>query len=174
MAEVLIALGTNVGDRLENLRTAVRRLAEEFGQVEPSAIYETAPMYVVHQPPFLNAAVKVESSIGPMAVLTRLKALEKEIGRQQRERCGPREIDLDLIAYGALCYRYQDKDRTLLQVPHPRLAERRFVLQPLADVAPNFHLPGLGVVSALLKQTEHQADSVKKSDHALLPIQRQE
>ena len=151
MVDVLIALGSNVGNSLANLREAVRRLSEELNLLGVSAIYETAPMYVEDQPKFLNAAILVQADLGPREVLKLLKGLEQEIGRQTRQVFGPREIDLD-------------------QVPHPRVPERRFVLQPVADVAPEFILPGLGCVSELLKETESQSDSVIRLDHALLPV----
>ncbi len=170
MAEVLIALGSNVGDSLENLREACRRLQSRFGLLKASCIYETAPMYVIDQPRFLNAAVAVESSIGPRGILFYLKELETEIGRMPRQTCGPREIDLDLIAYGATTYRYFEGDKLILQVPHVRVAERRFVLQPLSDIVPDLLLPNIGVVSHLLEQTESQIESVTRVDHALLPI----
>ncbi len=85
---------------------------------------------------------------------------------------GPREIDLDLIAYGQVSYSYSEGKELRLTVPHPRVAERRFVLQPCSDIAPTAMLPGVGVISELLKQTEDQAKSVKKVEHAILPIQR--
>jgi len=174
VAEVLIALGSNVGDSLANLIEATCRLGDFMCVVAASHVYETAPMYVTYQPTFLNAALLVRTNKGPREVLSILKELEKQIGRQQRDRMGPREIDLDLIAYGALSYKYIEGNQIRLQVPHQRVAERRFVLQPLADIAPSFSLPGIGIISDLLKQTESQADSVKKVDHAVLPIQRHE
>ena len=170
MVDVLIALGSNVGNSLANLREAVRRLSEELNLLGVSAIYETAPMYVEDQPKFLNAAILVQADLGPREVLKLLKGLEQEIGRQTRQVFGPREIDLDLIAYGSGSYRFTEGKRLVLQVPHPRVPERRFVLQPVADVAPEFILPGLGCVSELLKETESQSDSVIRLDHALLPV----
>ena len=170
MVDVLIALGSNVGNSLENLQEAVRRLSQELNLIEVSAIYETAPMYVEDQPKFLNAAILVKTDRGPREVLKLLKSLEQQIGRQTRQVYGPREIDLDLIAYGAVSYRFTDGKTKVLQVPHPRVPERRFVLQPLSDVAPDFNLPGLGTVSILLKETESQSDCVIKLDHALLPV----
>jgi 7,8-dihydro-6-hydroxymethylpterin-pyrophosphokinase len=98
--------------------------------------------------------------------------MEQFIGRERRQINGPREIDLDLIAYGSLSYSFTEGHSLRLTVPHPRVAERRFVLQPLFDVAPDFNLPGIGVVRMLLKQTEHQRESVKTLEHALLPLQR--
>ena len=170
VVEVLIALGSNMGDSLANLQEATKRLGDYFEVVAESHIYETAPMYVTDQPVFLNAALLVKTSVGPREILARLKQLEQEIGRQVRQVCGPREIDLDLIAYGSAIYRFVEGKTLKLEVPHPRVGERRFVLQPLADVAPEFNLPGIGSVSTLLMQTELQANSVTKVDHALLSI----
>jgi len=172
VADVLIALGSNMGDSLANLQEATLLLERCFDVVARSHVYKTAPMYVVDQPTFLNAAILARTSIGPKSVLRRLKELELQIGREERQHFGLREIDLDLIAYGTISYRYTEGKRLVLEVPHPRVVERRFVLQPVADVAPDFNLPGIGIVSELLKQTEHQADSVEKVDHALLSIQR--
>lgn len=114
-------------------------------------------MYVEDQPAFVNACGALSTSEGPFQLLTHLKRLELEIGRLQRDRNGPREIDIDLIAYGSLQLR---SDR--LRVPHPRLIERRFVLQPLFDFAPDLVLPGLGIVRELLVATEGQADHVRR------------
>jgi 2-amino-4-hydroxy-6-hydroxymethyldihydropteridine diphosphokinase len=114
-------------------------------------------MYVEDQPPFLNACGLLNTDLGPFGLLARIKALELEIGRLPRVRNGPREIDIDLIAYGVLQLRSK-----LVYVPHPRLIERRFVLQPLFDIAPDLHLGGLGVVRNLLCATQEQADHVRK------------
>lgn len=170
VAEVLIALGSNVGDSLANLREATALLATKVELKAVSHVYETAPMYVTDQPAFLNAAVIANTRLSPMALLMTLKELEKQIGRERRVVNGPREIDLDLIAYGHLAYTFVEGKDLRLRVPHPRVAERRFVLQPLADVAPGFELPQIGVVALLLGQTEHQRNSVKKLEHALLPV----
>ena len=170
MVEVLIALGSNVGDSIANLREATARLSEAMKLVAASPIYETAPMYVEDQPVFLNAAILAQTDMSPMALLMTLKELERVIGREKRTTNGPREIDLDLIAYGRLAYSYSEGEELRLRVPHPRVGERRFVLQPVYDVAPTFEFPGIGLVSVLLGQTEHQSQSVKKLEHALLPI----
>ena len=168
VAEVLIALGSNVGDSLNNLRVAAKMLESEFGPLMASQIYRTAPMYVEDQPPFLNAAVSCSSLQSPRSVLATLKRLEQEIGRAPRERNGPREIDLDLVAYGRLSYQFMEDNILKLTVPHPAIPERRFVLQPLNDIVPNTLIPGLGVVSDLLARTELQRDHVITLSDALL------
>ncbi|AIE85119.1 2-amino-4-hydroxy-6- hydroxymethyldihydropteridine pyrophosphokinase [Fimbriimonas ginsengisoli Gsoil 348] len=170
MPEALIALGSNVGDRLAFLRKAVGVLAEIVCVRALSAIYETAPMYVTDQPPYLNAAIRIDTNLSPMALLTKLKEIERLVGRHDGRRYGPREIDLDLVGYGALAYRYSDAKKLWLQVPHPRTPERRFVLEPLADIAPEYVLPGLDRVDRLLRQTEGDAETVRRIDDALFPI----
>jgi 2-amino-4-hydroxy-6-hydroxymethyldihydropteridine diphosphokinase len=170
VTEVVIALGSNVGDCLGNLRDATNLLANTIEVTAVSSVYETAPMYVEDQPAFLNAALIGRTSLGPRAILKTLKELEQQIGRRRRELNGPREIDLDLIAYGRLSYFYFEGKEVRLAVPHPKVGDRRFVLQPLSDIAPNFLLPGIGIVETLLNQTESQRNSVKKLEHALLPV----
>lgn len=135
----VIAFGSNLGDREGN----IRRAAETLGVSRISSLHETTPMYVEDQPPFINAVAFLDTELGPLALLRLLKETEAAIGRQPRERYGPREIDLDLIAYGSLQLRSVIYGEARLQVPHPRLAERSFVLDPLAELDPGFHVPGL-------------------------------
>lgn len=168
MTPVVIALGSNVGESLSFLQQAVDCLSGHLTSLKASRVYETAPMYVTDQPPFLNAAVAGETELGPLGLLALLKGIEKEIGRQARNRFGPREIDLDLIAYGVLRYRYGDR----LQLPHPRIPERRFVLQPVFDVAPGLRLSTMGTVESLLAQTEDQATDVVLKKDAVLSVHR--
>jgi len=172
VVDVLIALGSNVGNSLANLRQATELLGSHVRLLNVSRIYETAPMYLEDQPEFLNAALLANTGLGPMDLLGLLKRLEREIGRERRWQNGPREIDLDLIAYGRLAYSYVEGKQLRLKVPHPKVAERRFVLQPAFDAAPDFLLPGLGFVRELLAQTESQRNSVKRLEHELLPIPR--
>lgn len=127
-------------------------------------------MYVEDQPVFFNAALLAETALGPLALLRLLKRTEAEVGRTPRERNGPREIDLDLIAYGALAYRFVDRGRTVLEIPHPRLAERLFVLQPMLDLDPAWHLPGLGSVRSAIDAAETDPQSVRKLDHVVLSL----
>lgn len=159
-----------MGNRLAHLREAVQVLAHRLELVSVSAAYETAPMYVTDQPAFLNAALRARTELSPRALLALLKESERQIGRQVAPRNGPREIDLDLVGYGSLSYQYQEGREIRLIVPHPRTPERRFVLQPLADVAPDFVLAGLGRIDRLLAQTEGQTENVKRIEDALLPI----
>lgn len=166
MAPVAIGLGSNVGDSLLYLRRAMALLGSQISNLRVSSVYETAPMYVEDQPPFLNAAAIGTTELGPIALLSFLKGIEREIGREARIRNGPREIDLDLIAYGVLRYRFGDR----LEIPHPRIPERRFVLAPLYEIAPDLILPNMGRVEYLLGQTEGQAQDVVLKQDAVLSI----
>lgn len=134
-----------------------------------SSLFETAPMYVEDQDAYVNAAMIGEWDGGPIALVSRLKEVEKSLGRMERIRFGPREIDLDLLMFGSL-WLVSENSSVPIQVPHARISERRFVLAPLAEIAPNMELPGLGKVSELLLQTEEQANTVVKMSHAPLSI----
>ena len=172
MALALIALGSNVGDAPTHLREAAELLSREIDVTAISEVYETDPMYVLEQPKFLNAALAVHTDMGPLPLLALLKRIEREVGRQSRERYGPREVDLDLIAYGNLKYRFVRVGETILEVPHPRTPERRFVLQPLHDLVPQVMLPGLGSVESLLEATKQQAASVQRRVDVALSLHR--
>jgi 2-amino-4-hydroxy-6-hydroxymethyldihydropteridine diphosphokinase len=165
MVPVVVALGSNVGDSLSYLRRAAADLATLLSDLRASPIFQTAPMYVENQPPFLNAAIAGQTDLGPLALLAALKKIEGEVGRQVRERFGPREIDLDLVSYGSLAYR-----GPRLQVPHPRTPERRFVLLPMFHLQPELRLATMGTVRELLAQTQSQAEDVVPIEDALLPV----
>ncbi len=140
MTVAYIGIGSNVGDRLENLRQALERLDEIMSLESLSATYETAPKYVLDQPPFLNMAVGGDTHLEPLHLLGQLKKFEVEIGRvPTEERYGPRAIDLDILFYGS-----DVVNEPGLSIPHPLIAEREFVLRPLADIAPDFQHPILG------------------------------
>ena len=151
-----IGLGGNLGDRRSYLDRAIRLLEREPGieLVARSRVRETEPVGYTDQPPFLNAAVAVETELGPRELLDRLLAVERELGRDRTgPRFGPRTIDLDLLLYG---------DETVVEpglvVPHPRLAERRFVLEPLADLDPDLVLPDGRALGELLSGRAGSAD----------------
>jgi len=145
MVNAVIAFGSNLGDRESRIYEA----AQKLGITKMSSLIETDPMYVLDQPPFINAVGILETDLGPLALLGLLKETEIAVGRLPRERYGPREIDLDLIAYGALQLKSSYGGSVKLHVPHPRLAERRFVIDPLVELAPDFILPGIGPVRNL-------------------------
>jgi 2-amino-4-hydroxy-6-hydroxymethyldihydropteridine diphosphokinase len=170
--KILLGLGSNVGDRLANLRRAVEAL-DFLEPIAASRVYETAPMYVTDQPAFYNAALLAQSDLSPLALLRAVKDAEVRVGRSLGQRFGPREIDIDLLAYGSLAYRFSAGGELRLQVPHPRVAERLFVLQPLHDVDPHALLPGIGRVSELIERISDQADTVKVVYDAVLPLHRQ-
>jgi 2-amino-4-hydroxy-6-hydroxymethyldihydropteridine diphosphokinase len=141
-----IGLGSNLGDREENLRGALERL-NELGRVRVSSFRETEPVGVTDQPRFVNAAAELETDLSPQDLLARLLEIERDLGRDRarERRWGPRTIDLDLLLYGD-----QVLDEPGLKVPHPRLDERRFVLEPLHELAPELSLPdGRRVVDLL-------------------------
>jgi 2-amino-4-hydroxy-6-hydroxymethyldihydropteridine diphosphokinase len=136
---IYLALGTNLGDRLANLRAALDALPPKVVLQAESKIYETPAWGFEDQPAFLNMAVKAETSLKPEPLLKHLKQLETRLGRQPSFRWGPRLIDIDLLFYDSLVM-----ETPRLVVPHPRLQERAFVLVPLADIAPDLAHPALG------------------------------
>jgi 2-amino-4-hydroxy-6-hydroxymethyldihydropteridine diphosphokinase len=145
-----LALGSNIGDRLQNLRTATAALPPQVIVRRASTIYETAPWGVLDQPDFLNQALEVETQLAPDELLAHLKEIEAILGREQTIRYGPRRIDLDILFYDDLVL-----DQAGLQVPHPRLHERTFVLVPLADLAPDLRHPQTGqTVQEMLAQLD--------------------
>ncbi len=141
MAIILLALGSNLGDRSENLDRARALLAQTIVIHSISPIYETEPWGVVDQPDFLNQALLAETTISPEALLALVKRIEAAMGRDFSERrYGPRPIDIDILGYDDLTLR-----SPRLTIPHQRLHERAFVLIPLNDIAPHWVHPGLGL-----------------------------
>lgn len=137
MTTVYLSLGSNVGDRGGNLRTAITRLAAIGVEVrKTSSFYETEPLDYKEQPWFLNCAVEAETRLKPRELLGALRGIEKEMGSKKEFPKGPRLIDLDILLYGQEIIETPE-----LQVPHPRMLERRFVLEPLAEIAPSLRHP---------------------------------
>lgn len=147
MTRAYVGLGANLGNREETLQRAVSLLtaAEGVEVLAVSELSETDPVGVVDQPRFLNGAVAVETTLSARGLLDALLAIEQSLGRERVERWGPRTIDLDLLLYGD-----EIVDEPGLRVPHPRLHERRFALEPLAELDPELVIPGRGRVSELL------------------------
>jgi 2-amino-4-hydroxy-6-hydroxymethyldihydropteridine diphosphokinase len=134
-----IGLGSNLGDREATIRRALELLDADEGidVVAVSTLRDTEPVGIVDQPRFLNGAAAVETELGPRELLARLLAVERALGRERTgPRFGPRTVDLDLLLYGGRVV-----DEPGLRVPHPRLAERKFALEPLAELAPELVLP---------------------------------
>jgi 2-amino-4-hydroxy-6-hydroxymethyldihydropteridine diphosphokinase len=145
---VYIAMGTNLGDRLGNLRAAIAALAPDIQRLDESSIYETEPWGYADQPPFLNMVLRAATDLSSRDLLNRLKGIESTLGRMPSFRNGPRLIDLDILFYDDIIL-----DTPALVIPHPRLHQRAFVLVPLAEIAPGLMHPVLGLSVAHLVET---------------------
>ena len=133
-----VGLGANIGDRRATIEAALAWLDRVVRLEAVSAAYETAPRDLLDQPPFLNAAARIETPLAPAELLAEVKRLERELGRDPGGvRFGPRAIDCDLLLWEGGVWHGDD-----LEIPHPRLAERRFALLPLLDLDPGLTLPG--------------------------------
>ena len=141
-----VGVGANIGDREATIRAAIAALP---GVVAVSELRETDPVGVTEQPAFLNGAVAVETELSARELLESLLMIERGLGRERGPRWGPRTIDLDLLLYGG-----ETVDEPGLTVPHPRLHERRFALEPLADLDPELVVPGRGRVRDLLAELD--------------------
>ena len=133
---VYIALGTNLGDRLANLKQAISALTPQMEVKAKSQVYETPPWGFEDQPKFLNQVIKATTYLEPEPLLKHLKRLEVALGRQESFPNGPRLIDMDILFYDDLVL-----DKSSIVIPHPRLHERGFVLLPLMEIAPNLVHP---------------------------------
>jgi len=154
MTIAAIGLGSNVGDRLGFLRRAVACLEEaKLKVLAKSSVYETPPFGMTSQPRFLNAAVLVQFECDAESLLAALKTIEHHIGRRERGRWGPREIDLDILMIPDFTCRDEK-----LEVPHPGMADRAFVLVPLAEIAPDWVHPILQArISAMAERCSPEA-----------------
>jgi 2-amino-4-hydroxy-6-hydroxymethyldihydropteridine diphosphokinase len=160
MVEAIIALGSNVGDRENNLRQAILGINEERETrvVRVSSVYETEPMYFEHQARFLNCVLAAETHLRPTGLLDCLQELERKLGRRPGPKNGPRVIDLDILFYGN-----EVVTKPNLEIPHPRITERPFVLVPLNEIRPDLIHPVLGMkVSELLANVGTGEGVVKK------------
>lgn len=165
---VFLGLGSNIGERLQNLQAAVNLLDLRVGSVvRIASVYETAPVYVEDQPPFLNTVVELDTNLTPEDLLRAVKEVESEIGRTPRERFGPREIDIDLLATEDGIEVSSDR----LSLPHPHLTERRFVLEPLAELCPDLTV-GSRRVAEWLAQPNIQEQKVERTGESLLFVHR--
>ena len=139
MSRVYLSLGSNLGDRAAYLRRAVEMLARlpETRVTACSTPIETPPWGNTDQPAFLNMAVALETALTPEELLARVQGIETALGRQRTEHWGPRTLDIDLLVFEG-----ETRDTPTLRLPHPHLTERRFVLEPLAEIAPELRVHG--------------------------------
>lgn len=141
VVQAYVALGSNLDNPVSQVRSAIRAVGDLPGccLLAASRLYRTPPWGHLDQPDFINAVVRIQTSLGPLSLLDALLGLERAAGRQRAVRWGPRTLDLDLLLHGEA--RMHD---TRLELPHPRMHERAFVMLPLAEIAPDLLLPGLG------------------------------
>ena len=143
-----MGLGSNLGDRFQNIVTALDLIAARARPVAASPLYETEPVGFLDQPRFLNAVCAIETSLPPRELLEFLTSVERTLGRKPAKRWRPRRIDLDILAMGSTTVCEDD-----LRIPHPRLTERLFVCRPFADLAPDFVVPGQRSTMAMLRDS---------------------
>jgi 2-amino-4-hydroxy-6-hydroxymethyldihydropteridine diphosphokinase len=151
MNKVFLLIGGNMGDRLQNLHQAIALISAACGPViQQSAVYETAAWGKTDQAAFLNQALLLATSLTPQELITTLLSVEEKMGRRRMEKNGPRVIDIDIIFYNDLVMHEPN-----LTIPHPQLQNRRFVLVPLAEIAPTFIHPVLHkTIEELLAECE--------------------
>ena len=151
---VFIGLGSNQGEKIKNCETAIGEFLQSVGGVlvSQSSWHRTEPWGIEDQDWFINGVIQVKTGLEPYELLNRLKQIESRLGRKDNGRWGPRTIDLDILFYDDLLFESED-----LEIPHPRISERKFVLLPLVEVAPHFIHPVLKkTVKELLKEVSDQ------------------
>jgi 2-amino-4-hydroxy-6-hydroxymethyldihydropteridine diphosphokinase len=154
---VYLSLGSNLGDRAENLQTAIAKLGEFGTVVAVSSFYETEPVELTAQPWFLNCVAKFDTEKMPRQLISAILSLEQSMGRQRKQKKGPRTIDIDVLLFGSSIIEIPS-----LTVPHPRLHERRFVLEPLAEIAPEARHPVFKRTVRQLRDALPAGQTVKK------------
>ena len=155
LSEAYIGLGSNLGDSVRNLRAALDMMGEFAVDVQPSSVYRTAPQGFRNQPAFYNAVCRVATRLTPFELMERLLDIEAAVGRQRTFRNAPRLLDMDILLYNRLVL-----NSPPLVLPHPRMAERLFVLRPLADIAPRLRHPVNGLTAIeMLRSLPAERDS---------------
>ncbi|MES2023831.1 MAG: 2-amino-4-hydroxy-6-hydroxymethyldihydropteridine diphosphokinase [Patescibacteria group bacterium] len=156
MHKIYLALGSNTGDREENIKKAYRFLSEKIKVLKYASVYESKAVGFTEQNNFLNTAIEAETNLTPLELLTFVKEIEKKVGRKETFYWGPREIDIDILFYDDLVFK-----NDILEIPHPLLTERDFVLIPLNEIAPNFIHPGLNKkISEILENFPQNKKSI--------------
>ena len=164
-----LALGSNLGEREQHLIDAIGNIGRETGNITAvSSIYETAAKYVIDQPDFLNMVLVIETALTPIDLLIKCKEIEKRMGRDFTvKRFGPRVIDIDILFYGSEVIFYED-----LVIPHPKIHERRFVLEPLYELNKKFVCPKSGkTINTLLRECKDQG-RIEKISSSISVISR--
>lgn len=158
MYRVYLGLGSDTGQRLENLRTAVEGIGAVANVVACSAVYETEPVDMESEDRFLNMAMEIETPDDPPLLLVKLRKIERTMGRKPHTHRSPRIIDIDILLYRGMVY-----EDHLVRVPHPELARRRFALEPLHEIAPAAVHPGMEKTIGWLLRNCHDAHEVRKT-----------
>ena len=160
MTDVFLGIGTNRGDRFKNIQKCIKKIESNSSikNISSSRIYESAPMYNVNQNFFLNIIIKIETILKPLNLLKEIKKIESDMGREFSELNNqPRIIDIDILSYSSLIF-----NNNKLVLPHPRIAERSFVLKPWTDISPNYKLPEVNkTISELISNLDINSNIIK-------------
>lgn len=149
MVRVWLGLGANIGDGEATIHRAFELIEAHLSHARLSTVIRSSPMYVEDQPQFWNAAAVGDTELGPLELMRHIRAIEGQLGRIRRQPNGPREIDIDLLAYGGLVLASDGESG--LKIPHPRIFERTFVLEPMLELSPNLCLPRFGRIDDMLR-----------------------
>jgi len=159
MEIIFLALGSNIENRKQHIETAITLLREKVHDIIVAPLYETKPQYFEDQQNFLNTVLRGYTDLKPRELLQFTKTIQQEVGRVERFRNGPREIDIDILFYDNQVYKDEE-----LEIPHPRLQERDFVLQPFADINPDFPHP-------ILKKTiREMLDTIPEEHRSIIKM----
>lgn len=164
---VYLSLGSNLGDRAANLQSAIDRLASLGEVVAVSSFYETEPVELTAQPWFLNCAVKLDTEKMPRQLIAGILAIEQGMGRQRKQKNGPRIIDIDILLFGSSIIELPS-----LTVPHPKMHQRRFVLEPLTEIAPDARHPVFNRKVKELRDALPPGQTVRKVCGSDIPVRR--